>query len=148
MRTLLFFSLIQLFCCCGVSEMKTIHTQSDTSHTNNTCQSQYDSIVKKDVYVFVDEMPIYPGGESALLKFFATNYKQPEQEYFQGTFLLEFVIDNDGQLISPRIKNKTSAELTKAEKEALRVLETMPKWAPGKCNGVSIPVLMFLPIKF
>jgi len=114
----------------------------------DNCPTEYDKVVKKKVYVFVDEMPSYPGGNEAITGFFIDNFKYPDQDQFQASFQLEFVIDNDGKLIGARISNKSSTELTEAEKEALRVLNLMPKWNPGKCIGKNVPVLMFLPLKF
>jgi len=139
MQILSLFVAIQLFFSCGISEKTIVQ--------NDSCKSQYDRLTKKEVYPFVDEMPVYPGGNIAIIKFFSENFKYPEQDQFQASFQLEFVIDSDGKLIGARIRNKSHTEQTNAESEAIRVLELMPKWEPGKCAGKKVPVLMLLPLK-
>ncbi len=139
MRKLLFFIVVQfLFLACTLVK--------PTTKRNNNCRVQYDVITKKEVYSFVDEMPMYIGGNIAILKYFSENFRYPEQDQFQTTFHLIFVIDVDGSIIGVRIKDKLQSELTKAENEAIRVLKSMPKWIPGKCEGRKVPVLMFIPL--
>ena len=140
MKILAFFVAIELLLSCGISEKALAQ--------NSSCKSQYDTLTKKEVYPFVDQMPVYPGGYLAVIKFFSENYIYPEQDRFQASFQLEFVIDSNGKLIGARIKNKSQTELTSAESEAIRVLKLMPSWEPGKCAGINVPVKMFLPLRF
>jgi protein TonB len=112
------------------------------------CAYEIDSKSNKKVYIFVHEMPEFIGGETELIKFFALNYKLPDTENLNMSFLLEFIIEIDGSLRYIRIKNKNIDQLTESEKEAIRVLSISPKWKPGKCNGENVPVKLFLPIKF
>jgi protein TonB len=112
------------------------------------CNSIYDTLTRKYVYTYVDKMPEYAGGNSAVLKFLVENFKYPKQEEFHASFQIEFVIDSDGKLIGQRIKNKTTSNLTSAEKELLKVLDKMPKWQPGECHGKKVPVQTFFPLKF
>ena len=139
MQILSFLTTLQLLLSCGVSEKAT--TQYDS------CKSQFDPITKKEVYLFVHEMPKYSDGDAGMIKFITENFKYPEQDQFQATFDLEFVIDVDGTLLGARIQNKSLVELTNAEREAIRVLESMPRWIPGKCTSQKVPVLMFLPLR-
>ena len=62
-------------------------------------------------------------------------------------FMLEFIIDIDGKLLAPRIKGKIDSNLTEVEKEVINLLKNAPKWKPGVCNGKSVPVKIFLPLK-
>lgn len=120
---------------------------SSKVHANDNCQAEFDSLVNKEVCTYVDQMPEYPGGNAALMRFIIENFKYPQQSTFQASFQLEFVIDIDGQLIGSRIRNKSEMELTEAEKEILKVISTTPKWQAGKCNGKHVPVKIILPLR-
>ena len=93
-------------------------------------------------------MPEYPGGREGILKYFSLNYKYPNQNDFQGSIDMEFVIDIDGNVTGARIKNKDKAEITLAEQKALEVLRNMPRWKPGRCNNIKVPVRMIIPLRF
>ncbi|KAA2238838.1 hypothetical protein F0L74_21730 [Chitinophaga agrisoli] len=80
--------------------------------------------------------------------FILANFVYPEQDVFQASFQLQFVIDVTGKLIAPGIQNKQPARYTNAEKELLRVLSIMPKWRPGECRGKKVPVKVMLPLRF
>ncbi len=116
--------------------------------TENKCFSEYDVITKKQVYTYVDIKPQYGKGLSSVGQYIVKELVYPDQERFQATFLIEFVINNDGELISPRIKNKQFHQLTKVEKEILMILNDMPKWKPGICDKKAVPVKVTLPLKF
>jgi len=105
-------------------------------------------LLKKNIYTLVDKMPEYSGGNVALQRYIVENFVYPQQDYFQASFQVEFIIENDGAPINVRIRNKQEKELTEAEKEIISVIRKMPKWQPGECKGKVIPVRMFLPIKF
>lgn len=121
---------------------------NENSLKNDGCTTAYDTLSNETVYVYVDQMPEYPGGNQALMKYFLESFRYPEQEYFQASFIVEFVIDADGKLIAPRIKGKAESDLTEAEKGVIKVLMNAPKWKSGTCNGKNVPVKMFLPLKF
>lgn len=113
------------------------------------CVQEYDSTLKQKVYTNVDKMPEFEEGELSLMKFFRDHFRYPEdQEFFQGSINLVFVIEADGQVKNGHIVNKQDASLTLVDKEALRVLNSMPKWQPGLCKGKNVPVRMFWPIRF
>ncbi len=120
-----------------------------TSNINNNtkCNKEYDKFSGQFVYTFVDQFPEYPGGFEAFNNFFLKNLKYPDQEYFQLSFLLEFIINDKGEIVAPRIKGKTPKQFTKAEIEVIRVLKMMPNWIPGKCFGKSVSVKMFIPMR-
>lgn len=115
---------------------------------DDKCKTEVDTLTSKIVYTYVNERPEYPGGNSAIIKFFAENYKYPKQEQFQATFQLEFIVNEHGKIVAPRIKGKRQEQLTEAEKEAIRILEIMHDWEPGKCNNKKVPVKVFFPLKF
>jgi len=132
---------LQLLIACSAS-----NKLSSLGHED--CAAQYDTLSNQKVYVYVDQMPEYPGGNQALMKYFLENFRYPEQASFQATFLVEFVIDADGKLIAPRIKGKSELALTEVEKEVLKVMRSAPKWKSGACNGKHVPVKIFLPLNF
>ena len=141
-KQMLFFTLLlsSLFSC-SLTQKATIVSNDDV------CKSNYDTLTNQIVYVFVDEMPEYQGDTKEMLKFFINNFKYPEQDFFQGSVQLEFVIDIQGNITSPKIRNKNTEELTEVDKEALRVLSLMPKWKPGKCKDKIVPVRFYIPLK-
>jgi len=97
---------------------------------------------------FADQMPEYPGGMEELYNYIrrATNYPQQAREAFiQGTVLLEFAVNRDGSI--DRVSVKVSAHPL-LDKEAVRVIKTLPKWIPGKVNGKPVPVWYTLPISY
>lgn len=113
------------------------------------CVQEYDSTLQQKVYTNVDKMPEFEEGELSLMKFFRDHFRYPkDQDFFQGSINLVFVIEVDGQVKNGHIVNKQDASLTLVDKEALKVLNSMPKWKPGRCKGKNVPVRMFWPIRF
>jgi protein TonB len=122
---------------------------SDNSHENPkamACPHEYDSLAKMIVYTYVDKEPEYPGGSPELMKFIAKNFHYPNQDDFQGSFQIQFVVDKQGSIIAARIKEKKQSNLTLAEKELLKVVYKMPKWNSGRCRGRVVPVKITLPV--
>ena len=115
-------------------------------NTKLSCPYEFDSLAMMNVFTYVDEMPEYPGGNSAMLKFIAKNFRYSDQENFQASFKVQFVVDMDGSIIAARIKDHDKDKLTLVEKELLKVIYKMPKWKPGKCFNKSVPVKVFLPL--
>ena len=125
-------------CCCKTSKLNKAQTK---------CSGSYDTTLKMDIYSFVDKMPEYPGGQQELLEFILKKLKYPEQHVFQGTITYSFAVNKDGELIDKKIYGKNKEDYTPLDKEALRVLDLMPKWKVGECNGKKVPVRVILPIK-
>lgn len=114
---------------------------------SHECPMSYDSLLKKDVYTFVDNMPEYNGGQRAMLKFITQKYKAPGSERFSSIYV-EIVIETDGSVAGERIQNKKKDEYTASEIEMLRVFRSMPNWKHGKCDGKSVTVRTVVPIQF
>jgi len=101
-----------------------------------------------DVFVVVDEMPLYPGGIEALRMFLAQNVKYPvkaQEKGTQGKVYVNFVVEKDGSVGMAKIARGVSPEL---DAEALRVVKLLSNWSPGKNNGKSVRVSYTLPINF
>lgn len=95
-----------------------------------------------------DQMPEYPGGLAAMKKFLASNIVYPtraRQTGLEGTVLLSFVVNQNGDISGIEVLRSPGMGL---EAEAVRVLKSMPRWSPGKNNGVPVSVRFTLPVTF
>lgn len=105
--------------------------------------------VEEDViFVTAQEMPEFPGGSAALLKYLSTHikYPTPSQEVgSQGKVIVQFVVDKDGSIINLEVLRGVDPYL---DKEALRVLRSMPKWKAGMQNGKKVRVKYTVPVVF
>ena len=100
------------------------------------------------VYDVVEQMPSFPGGQQAMMKFMKNNIRYPEalkKNKVQGMVLVQFVVDQTGSITNPVVKRSIEPSL---DAEALRVVRAMPKWNPGKQNGKPVKVRYTLPVSF
>ena len=94
----------------------------------------------------VEQMPSYPGGAYALMKFLADNIKYPSTcENIQGKVVCTFYVEEDGSVSDINVVKSVHPQL---DAEAVRVLSLMPKWIPGKRNGELTKVKYTFPITF
>lgn len=100
----------------------------------------------KKPFMVVEEMPIFPGGDSAMFKFISENLKYPNSEScIQGRVVLRFIVDKEGDIKDVTILRSLHPEF---DKEAIRVIKSMPKWNVGKQEGIPVDVYYTLPILF
>ncbi|MBN2807409.1 MAG: M56 family metallopeptidase [Prolixibacteraceae bacterium] len=102
----------------------------------------------EEVFMIVEEMPEYPGGEDALRKFLGSEVKYPTEASkngIQGKVYVTFVVGSDGMVKNSKIARGVDPLL---DAEALRVVNKMPKWIPGKQKGVPVNVTYTVPIHF
>ena len=100
------------------------------------------------IHVSVEIMPEFPGGTAALMKYLGNNIKYPtiSQEIgSQGRVIVQFVVDKDGTITNPVVVRGVDAYL---DKEAIRVISSMPKWKPGVQNGKKVRVKYTVPVVF
>ena len=98
--------------------------------------------------VTVQKPPTFPGGEHDLLKYLAENIKYPplaRENNIQGTVALSFVVGKDGSVSDVSILRDIGGG---CGKEAMRVVQAMPRWSPGEANGHAVKVRFTLPVKF
>ena len=98
--------------------------------------------------VFVEKMPEFPGGATALNDYLRENlvYPAPAKEAgAQGTVLVEFVVERDGSVSNATVK---VSQFPALDEEALRVVRSLPKWKPGEANGRKVRVYYNVPIRF
>ena len=93
-------------------------------------------------------MPKYPGGDQELLKYLAANLKYPieaQQNKIEGKVYIRFIVTEDGDIDKATVMKSLNKE---CDEEALRVIKGMPKWEPGKQNGVNASVYYVIPFHF
>ena len=101
------------------------------------------------VYSNVEVIPSFPGGYKGLQKFFDDNLQYPEEatnDGVEGTVNVTFVVDETGKLTSPKVAGEQLGYGLEAE--ALRVVNKMPTWNPGKLKGKNVKTSFTLPVKF
>lgn len=100
------------------------------------------------VFFIVEEMPMFPGGDAALRNFIAQSVKYPviaQENGIQGKVYVNFVVGKDGSISNATISRGVDPSL---DKEALRVVNSLPKWKPGKQGGKPVRVSYTVPINF
>ena len=100
------------------------------------------------VFDVVEQMPSFPGGPSALMQYLSSNIKYPvvaEENGVQGRVVCTFVVERDGSITDVRVVKSVDPSL---DKEAVRVVKSMPKWIPGKQNGSAVRVKYTVPVTF
>lgn len=102
----------------------------------------------EEVFFIVEQMPEFPGGEAALRKYIADKIKYPpiaQDMGIQGKVYVTFIVDKNGNVTNATIARGVDASL---DKEALRVINSLPRWTPGKQRGSAVSVSYTVPISF
>ena len=100
------------------------------------------------VFDVVEQMPSFPGGNGALMSYLSQNVKYPvvaQENGVQGRVVVSFVVEKDGSITDVRVVKSVDPSL---DKEAARVVQSMPKWIPGKQNGSAVRVKYNVPVAF
>ena len=103
---------------------------------------------EEEIFVAVEQQAEVPGGQAALMKWLSNNIRYPEaaqQNDIQGRVVVKFVVEKDGSIGHAEIARGVDKDL---DREALRVVNKMPKWQPGKNNGVAVRSYFNLPVTF
>lgn len=104
--------------------------------------------VSNKVFEVVEEMPHFPGGAAALQAFLSSNTKYPvvaQENGVQGRVIVSFVVERDGSITDVRVVRSVDPSL---DREASRVVRSMPRWSPGKQNGSAVRVKYTVPVVF
>lgn len=102
----------------------------------------------EEIFVVVEEQPEFPGGNAAMMKFLSDNIKYPviaQENGIQGRVITNFVVERDGSITDVQVVRGVDPSL---DKEAVRVIQSMPKWKPGKQRGSAVRVRFTLPVVF
>lgn len=107
-----------------------------------------EEVAEDVIHEHVEIMPDFPGGMAALMKYLGTNIKYPtisQEMGSAGKVIVQFVVDKDGTITNPAVVRGVDAYL---DKEAIRVISSMPKWKPGVQNGKKVRVKYTVPVVF
>ena len=105
-----------------------------------------DTTTDDKVYEVCEQMPIFEGGDAALLKYLRENLKYPDKTKdrgVQGRLVIGFIVEKDGSLTDVKVLRPVDIDL---DAEVLRLVKGMPKWIPGRHNGQRVRVRYLLPI--
>ena len=103
---------------------------------------------KEVPYQAVEQMPQFPGGDAELMKYIQDHLKYPviaAENGIQGRVIVRFVVSKTGEIQDVTVLRGVDSSL---DKEAVRVIKSMPKWIPGKQNGNNVAVYFTVPVMF
>ena len=104
--------------------------------------------VKEEIFRSVEQMPQFPGGEAALMKYLQSHINYPPmaaENNVQGRVVVQFVVDKTGKVGEVKVVRSVDKDL---DKEAVRVCKSLPKFTPGRQNGQAVSVWYTLPVTF
>ncbi len=107
-----------------------------------------EEVSEAEIFTVVESMPSFPGGMGALMKYLAENIKYPplaKESGIQGRVFINFVVEPNGSISNVKVLRGIGGG---CDEEAVRVVERMPKWSPGKQRGKPVRVSYNLPVKF
>jgi protein TonB len=100
------------------------------------------------IFQVVETMPQFPGGDAAMMKYLRDNIRYPviaQENGVQGRVTCQFVVNRDGSIVDIEVVRSVDPSL---DKEAIRVIQSMPKWKPGQQRGKPVRVKYTLPVNF
>ena len=100
------------------------------------------------IFTVVEQMPMFPGGDAALMGYLSDNMNYPTvaaENGVQGRVVVGFVVERDGSITDVNVLRSVDPSL---DREAMRVVKAMPKWTPGKQNGSAVRVKYQVPVTF
>lgn len=140
-------------CCNRASAAKTVcdNNYSETDNYPDIYTNPYsniDTTGTNKVYDVVEQMPSFPGVYSALMQYLANNIKYPvvaQEKRIQGRVVTSFIVERDGSISNVGVTRGVHPIL---DREAMRVVRSMPRWTPGKQNGQTVRVKYNVPVSF
>lgn len=135
---LIAIAFITLTTFCGASQLP----------AHSDCVMQYDSIFKKNLHVWSEQMPAMQDGKE-IFEFFLINFKNTDtDDDWQMSLHMAYVVDTTGKIQDAYILRKKEADYSTKDKAGLRFLRSMPPVTPGYCEGKKVPFLMFLSVRW
>lgn len=107
-----------------------------------------ETVEEETEFIIVEEMPMFGSGTTDLMKYLSANIKYPTvsaEQGVQGKVVVQFVVGTHGEILNPVVVKSVDPYL---DKEAIRVISTMPKWKPGKQRGKAVRVKYTVPVVF
>lgn len=99
-------------------------------------------------FEIVEQMPVFPGGQAAMLKFIYQNQRYTDialKEKIEGTVIVEFIVEKDGSLSNIKVLKDIGGG---CGNEAVRIVKLMPKWEPARQRDIPVRCKMRIPVKF
>lgn len=130
----------------GSSEDDVKHAQVETYVA--PVEVEEEEISEDFVFVSAEKMPMFPGGEGALMKWISDNMSYPtiaQENGIQGRVFCQFVVNADGSVVDVEVTRPLNQYL---DKEAVRVLNKLPKFIPGEQRGKPVRVRYSVPVRF
>ncbi len=134
----------------SVEEISSVITNEGVTDTSVIWVEPTDPVLLPDPEprIFVEEMPEFPGGNAALLRFVSEALKYPEEAIInniQGRVTIKFAVNTNGSVDRIEVIRGIDPLL---DNEALRIINTLPHFKPGKQNGIPVPVWFTIPVVF
>jgi protein TonB len=140
------------------ADSKTASTTQDNGHDIHEEEQKASDMTPEEssstpaedtkVFSYVDQMPIFPGGESALMNYIASNLKYPsaaQDQGIQGLVMLRFVVTGTGKVGEVQVLKSLDPS---CDREAIRVVKSLPRFTPGRQQGKPVNVWFQLPVRF
>lgn len=111
-------------------------------------QEEEEVVEEQQIFLVVEEMPSYPGGEQEMYRFISQNIEYPrmaKESGISGRVFVTFVVERDGSVTDVQVLRGIGGG---CDEEAIRVIKSMPKWKAGKQRGKAVRVQYRMPIKF
>ena len=105
-------------------------------------------VKEEEIFVAVEQQPEFPGGTASLMNWLASNVRYPQmalENGISGRVIVKFVVEKDGSVSGVTLVRGVDKDL---DREAIRVVKSMPKWQPGKNNGQAVRCYFNLPVNF
>ena len=128
---------------------------ASTEDTGQKVEIKYQPVVveeeepeEQEIFDVVEQMPDFPGGQAALMSYLSKNIKYPtiaQENGTQGRVIVQFVVNKDGSIVDAKVARSVDPYL---DKEALRVINSMPKWKPGMQRNKPVRVKYTVPVMF
>lgn len=129
-------------------KQETVKQTSKPAANDNDVSDSTVKVFEDEIFQIVEEMPSYPGGESQMMVFISKNLNYPKvarETGIQGRVFVSVVIEPDGTVTNAKVKQGIGGG---CDEEAIRVVESMPKWNPGKQRGTYVRVAYLIPVNF
>jgi len=141
------FTLAILVCNCCITQIYS-QEKNEIPVTTTSGSKIKNTKIDERAWVSIEQMPQFPGGDAELMKFIKENLKCPKSmsdNCIEGQVIVRFVVSEDGSVKDVQVLRSLD---TDCDKEAVRLVESMPKWIPGKQNGKPVDVYYTLPVRF
>ena len=122
--------------------------KEETTAYYNDQLNKMSNIREEQIFQVVEEMPEFPGGMAACMKWISDNIQYPQEakdKKEEGRVIVQFIVERDGSLTEIKVARSVSPTI---DAEAVRVVGTMPKWKPGKQRGKEVRTKYSLPVSF